>query len=114
MAVNLTTVAPVASPQVGTFMAADVGDLRTLVNIHTTPANMFESRLADASHTPPGNQTVSVVTTFFTYKPIRPSGLRQVIVTGVNVAKALVKFNLGFGKIFFDRKIYHGGLLFYG
>ena len=49
MAVNLTTVAPVASPQVGTFMAADVGDLRTLVNIHTTLANMFESRFADAS-----------------------------------------------------------------
>jgi hypothetical protein len=55
---------------------------------------------------------VSVVTTFFTYKPIRPSGLRQVIVTGVDIAKALVKFNFGFGKIFFDRKIYHGGLLF--
>jgi hypothetical protein len=54
---------------------------------------------------------ISVVTTFVTFETIWPSVLRQVIVTGVNVAKALVKFNFGFGKIFFDRKIYHGGLL---
>ena len=54
----------------------------------------------------------SLVTTFFTYETIWPSVLRQVIVTGVNVAKTLVKFNFGFGKIFFDRKIYHGGLLY--
>ena len=54
---------------------------------------------------------VSVVTAFIAYEPIWPSGFSQILVTGANVAKALVKFNFGFGKIFFDRKINHGGLL---
>ena len=53
----------------------------------------------------------SIVTTFFTYEPVGPSGFRQVLVTGVRVAKTLVKFNFGFGIIFMHRKIYHGGLL---
>ena len=39
------------------------------------------------------------------------SKLPMVIITGVNVAKALVKFNFGFGKISKYRKIFHGGLL---
>ena len=53
----------------------------------------------------------SVVITFFTYEPMGLSGIGQVLVTGDRVAKTLVKFNFGFGKIFMHCKIYHGGLL---
>jgi len=58
-----------------------------------------------------GTDPESMVTTFYTYEPMGPSGIRQVLVTGVRVAKTLVKFNFGFGKIFRHCKIYHGGLL---
>ena len=51
------------------------------------------------------------VTTFITYESIGPSGFRQVLVTSVRVAKALVKFNFVSGIIFMHRKIYHAGLL---
>jgi len=51
------------------------------------------------------------VTTFFTYESIGPSGFCQVLITGVRVAKTLVKFNFVSRVIFMHRKIYHGGLL---
>ena len=47
--VALAAVAAVGAPQVGALVAADVGDLGTLVNVHTRAAAVLEPRLADTS-----------------------------------------------------------------